>query len=352
MSAVKKDLASRIKDVLPQHNKTLVPKYERSRLIPDHEKVNLKLPCLEQEFGEFYEILANLWFGGNRSVSTQFFWGGDSQSARNWSPDLVTRALIAEQKGVGKSVTLKLRDTQIASYHDGQLMNPQKRVAWQFFRHDLLDVISREKKRGKVTKGEIYEMLADQTIYGVDLPLSLVTALWHNPASGLSHRRRDAIILDEDGYFDEDKAQEMADEYVHLHKKKGVALEKPYTGVRSSTINQFFFNPEECIAKLDRMRDLFNIERLMSPEGLNVEGFKLKQFPVLKITDKYKILWIHDMVDYFKPERRFSDSDEEVAKNLHLIESEYNAFCKSRGTNGFGYRTSNPKVIERQEKRG
>jgi hypothetical protein len=299
----------------------------------------------ERDFGEFFEVLAQGFFGGERKVSTRRFYSGSSYTDDR--PDLVGKRFESDQKALGPGVSLKLRDKQVAMYHDRQLLYPHKRIGYQFFRHEVCDVLN--DKSQDYTQADIFRMLSKNVSHGFDLSLSIVNAMMLRSLPNLTYRKFGPFVTNDEGKFvsrEEIKKREESEEFKSMKRNaKGKIVtyhETPYTSIKANTFNALFYRPTDFIRALDLDPKMFSIKYVMSPSNMYVENKKVSQFPILQINDKSPVLWLNYFLRTFEPDNRFSDADMQVTDSICYIDKKYLSYVAKHHRNGDGYHHARP----------
>ena len=208
-----------------------------------------------QILGDFYEFMTAGIYGGvirkNIEVAKSVF----------VEPDVLNEETRQgfEAKAVHSSEPLKLGDHQIQRYHILQFHMQDYYFYFVVYRHTLAGLRDYEEET-------LSPELSTRTLGSIVIPLSLVTHM---------HSLRN-------NYF--------------VYRYDG---EKwcPNTVIRSYTLNRFFGSPrrgseKEIVEELGANPDDYKFQRLMSPTSFEIRGNRIKQFPVMMISDKSHKEWI------------------------------------------------------------
>jgi len=208
-----------------------------------------------QILGDFYEFMTAGIYGGvirkNIEVAPSAF----------VEPDVLNEETKQgfESKAVHSSELLKLDDHQVRRYHRLQFHMQDYDFYFVVYRHTLRGLDNYEQEN-------LPQILSDRTLGSIVIPLSLVTHM---------HSLRDNnFVYRYDG-----------EKWCHT------------TAIRSYTLNRFFGNSRER-SEEDIVRELgadpkdYKFQRLMSPMSFSIRGNKIKQFPVMFISDKNHKTWM------------------------------------------------------------
>ena len=309
--------------------------------VEDPDLPGIKTSAKEKDFGDFYELLAQGWFGGRRNTFEQHAF----YSSGAHSPDLVSSTFEYDQKSIGRGTTLKLRDPQLRMYHDRQLLSPHKRIGYQVFRHDVADILTGKAK----SRDAVFDNLAKNTLYALDLPLSIMTALWMRIFDGINHRKLPLDLIHNGNY----QTQEELENRIPEFDMKSYYARKPYTGIKASTLHGFYFAPEAIIRALDMDPGMFKVVRKKSPVGFMVEGRRVKPFPLLQVFDRSHDAWLDYFFTKLQPQRtmseELSDSDSSITDGIEAATDRYKTHLskprRGRLRTSEGYASKNPNYL-------
>jgi hypothetical protein len=326
-------LENLLDEVIDSHIVEIVPK---KRMVEPFQGdlFELEHQTSNHDMGDYYELMTWAWYGGRRDVRKSIF--AHFEEEHIIQPDLVTGKMISEQKAAFQGEQPKLYDPQIVRYHELQLLNPTKQVLFQFFRHTKERIT-----KFKGTREELFRELGGKTAYCVEIPLSIITRIWLNG----KNRMLPELIARHEGFASAEVGLEgylSKNENPDTYYSNTTENYHANTAIRSHTLNSFIYSPEKMIDILDMDPGYFNIQRLLSPHKMSIEGQPVKQFPVVRITDRDHIIWMKYFIDTLHPDNRFSDSNAEVSEKIGFIHDEYAKFFSRYNRNGDGYNLSHP----------
>jgi hypothetical protein len=321
-----------LRKTLDQPRKSIVPLVNvvRRELVPVQTSFLNPAPVENKNFGDFYERMVQAWYGGERNVNQAIYFNGKVYFSSH-KPDLVSDTFIYDQKGLGPTTQMKLRDKQMCMYLMLQALYPHKRVAHQVFRHSVKNVKNREEP---YTLGNLYKDLSQNTLYGLDLHLSIMYALWSIKRPEEINDRFDYLLLD----------PETREEFSPKQLKVRMD-EDHYTGVKASTMHCFFYSPKLMLRALGLNPKWYSVSRHLSPERVVMEGNRVRQFPVVSINHKHPTAWLHYLYNSIKPQQHvpddfcndLSDADESMIDSVADINKKYRYFKPNSGPKVNGY---------------
>lgn len=226
--------------------------------------------------GNYFETMTCGFYGGKLAIGLRL--NGDSRKdlEENVSmdddlciePDIIridktNKKIIAigESKAFCGGNSCMISKRQIEKYKDIQLRRQDSEIYYALYRHELY-----EFGAFKGADKELFEALADKTRFSLRMPFSIVWAFDRQETGEIIKR------YDNESYPD------------HLF-------------LSSSAINRFFENPVEVIEKMGLKVKDYKIERLLSPSKFTIEGYEVKQFPIISIKDKNHSVWVKDFAD-------------------------------------------------------
>lgn len=208
--------------------------------------------------GFFHELVTKGLYGGELSKHIRHFQG---KTLRHLMPDVVdsNRKKIGEVKARKNPGKFNIRDDQIEKYSALQVINQDCDVYFALY----LSTFGLIRNFGG-TQDELFKELSDKIQCSIVLPFSLVTELHSRENSDLTCRFEGG---DRKRY---DKA----------------------TTLSAYCLTQLFYRSEGIIERLDLSPEDYIIERFISPGEFSVENSSVKQFPILRISDKGHEKWI------------------------------------------------------------
>lgn len=208
-----------------------------------------------QILGDFYEFMTAGFYGGvvRRNI--------DVGNSAYVEPDVLNEETKQgfESKATHTSESLKLDDHQIQRYCRLQRHLRDYQFSFAVYRHCLGSLKDYEKEN-------LFEVLSDKTLGAIVLPLSMVLQINQHRENGLVYRYE-------------------GDKWCNT------------TAVRSHTLNRFFGDlrkgsEREVVNELGLNPGDYEFKRLMSPLYFHIKGSKIKQFPIIHISDKDPEKWV------------------------------------------------------------
>jgi hypothetical protein len=126
-------------------------------------------------------------------------------------------------------------------------------------------------KSYKGTEEALFREMAERTFFSLRLPFSVVLAM-----------------------------HKIGDERMKKHlfrRYEGSETFPDCTIIRSPTINKIFKNPSETLAEFGLNADDYVVERVLSPKDFEIEGARIRQFPILHMNDKNHAEWVKRFVE-------------------------------------------------------
>ena len=258
-----------VSSVLPLHTKVLEPAQEVRIVFQQSFDFHIPEKKRHVSLGNFYEYMTQGLWGGKlqnrvllknreRELKTKVIYGFTK-------PDLVCEAKkeIGESKAVRSGESVKLTDNQMAKYKLLQMQEKDASIYFAIYRHSFPKI-----KSFKGTEDELFERLSEATYHSIVLPLSIILALY-NSNTGL------------------------------IYRYDGERFDRGSCG-RSPVLNRFLTEPEKIIKELELDISDFKIQRFITSGDFRVEDYRIKPFPVLRISDVNHEQWIGRFYDFLK----------------------------------------------------
>jgi len=214
-----------------------------------------------KRIGDFYEILTTAIFGG-RWIGTR---NASQRRDELFQPDVVSKDKIIESKSVCWSENLKLVDFQIDQYLLQQcdsFYQQSSPIFFAIYKYKVKNPLVQFKQIKNNALEEIVKTLSEETAFMIFLPFSIISPL-HNPTI---HNHFNSRY--ENGKFD------------------------PLTRFKTSGIKKMLFSPEEVIKEYGLNPEDYLIIRTCLPEGIKMNNFLIKPFPILFIEDLDYKAWL------------------------------------------------------------
>lgn len=230
--------------------------------------------------GRFYEYLTAAFYGGRLGSviklddSTNSNGGngdGEVQEAEEQfdittilKPDVVHSEanVMYESKAVRSGQTCKLTDSQIDLYKELQQRNPYPKVYFVIYRHGLYGI----KSTWTGSAEKLFGVLSERTAYSLVLPFRMILRL-HDT--------------------------ENPSEYVSRYEGKENSRDdfNTCTCIRASALTRILKEPERVLQDLNHpessfLPEEFRVRRFMSPNKIYVNRNRVRQFPIVYITDR------------------------------------------------------------------
>lgn len=250
-----------VDSVLHLHKEELIPKKNNI-----HVPAQLNFPKIETfsknavMMGRYYEFMTQAFYGGKLS-DLKYFENSKQNGQRTfWSikPDIIDDAKrkIGESKACVSGYRLHLLDKQLEKYESIQYDNPDSIVYFAVYRHIFRGI----KSTWRGSEQELFKELSKKTMFSLVLPLSIILRLYKSDNQNLISRY-DGELFDK------------------------------CTSIKSQTLNSFLTEPKEIINQLG-FSDNFDIVRSLSPKNFRTNKNKVKQFPIVIISDKNHEKWV------------------------------------------------------------
>jgi hypothetical protein len=216
----------------------------------------------QSRLGFYFELVGRGLYGGSLYGSRRSAKRGYPTFASN--PDTVDlpNNRMREHKACSAGSTLILRDEQIKSYLEDQRSYPAWDIRSVLFRHGLKGIRSFEG-----SDGELFSYLGNHTLYGLNLPLSVLVSLHEG------HKYNNGTII---ATRSENKSFPWA------------------TRVSKGYLNQLFFEPEKSLNQIDLDPTEYSIRRDRSPRDFSVDRKHVAPFPILTIEHTDPARWIKE----------------------------------------------------------
>ena len=200
--------------------------------------------------GDFYEVLTKAFYGGELKTQISLPNGGTAK------PDIIDddKKIFIDSKGTSTSHACILRDEQLELYKRLLELYPNYSLYFALYKHGIAAI----KSEWKGDHDELVSRLTEDTIYSIVLPFSLVIEL-NKPKSetrGL------------------------------VYRYGGETLYGKCTCLRPMSTIRLLAEPEELLERLRLDPKRFNYERFLSPNEFKVNDRTLRQFPILRISER------------------------------------------------------------------
>lgn len=255
-------------DVEPLHKTIIVPASNKARY-----PAPVQLCLFEQKtggnvkMGSFYEAMTMGIFGG-KMLDIHYF-DKESQEEENQfaiHPDVISdrRKKAWESKAIRVGQGLNIIDSQVKKYKMFQILKPDYRFYWVFWRHEFKGII---KHKGDVL--EINKILSRVTLCGIVVPFNFIT-----------------------------KYSEMGDTFYDDGRKRTKRWENDNwhhcTSLASPEINRLLYEPEAIGEEFGMDLD---IQRVRTPEGFKVEDQDIDPLCIVIINDRNYSKWARELSD-------------------------------------------------------
>ncbi len=228
------------------------------------------------KLGWFYENLYAGLFGGIRCLDLL------SKGPARRLPDVVEGegAVFAEVKGCCVDKTTQLRDNQVEVYRILQNDYPDAELRLAIFRHCFPLIRSYDGP-----EEDLYRLLVGRTLYGLVLPFSMMLRLHeHKGIGGLVRRYNEAEPL------------------VGVHSYESCAC------IRGTTMHRLLSEPEQVVEEIGLPAEEYRVTRLLTPEGLPVNGVPLPSFPIARIAHLREEKWRREWLARYVPDPGIYDT--------------------------------------------
>ena len=213
---------------------------------------------LTTKSSRFFEILTQGIYGGGIKVRQNIQKGKNLVDYSVCEPDISSANFYREVKSTSNEDSLKLSDRQIAKYTTLAMQNgDSKKITFEIFVHGLKKL---QKNYSNQSLEKLILDLSTSTKYNLSLPFSLVFDLCFSKSKLVS--------------------KYLGDCYDKL------------TRVKKSSLDKFFYYPEETLEYLGKDPEDFEIiKRKFSIEN-KMNGNVINSFPILIILDKNYESWV------------------------------------------------------------
>jgi hypothetical protein len=217
--------------------------------------------------GSFYEILAQGIFGGE--------WRGVRHSASengDWSllPDVVTNKEVMDSKAVSWDESLKIGDFQFDKYLVQQCTSEflsSRKIFIPMFKYGLRHPWTLFDTFRENQLENIVRELAGKTAFMLFIPFSLAYKIHHPEAPSRFISRYDGERYDNMTRF----------------SSRGIKL--------------MLENPKECLEGLNVNPEDYIIERARLPDGMKMNQFSIRPFPMVLLQDKNYDGWLANFIE-------------------------------------------------------
>lgn len=206
-----------------------------------------------KRIGDFYEILTAGIYGG-RWVGTLNI---SPEENGLFQPDVITENKIIESKSVCWKETLKLTDYQVDKYLLEQCNNNQNKIFFAVYKYKLRNPLIYFKAFKKNVLEKIVETLSSETAFMMFLPFSVVYNL-HDPSL-------------------------VNPEYKSRYENEHWDILSRFNSTGIKKMLQF---PEEVLTSYNLNPKDYSIIKTRLPEGVTMNQYPVKSFPILFIEDK------------------------------------------------------------------